>query len=928
MITVTSPFEDALKVSTRKEWKPTKKQERFIQVPFDIDEAGYGGALGAGKDICVNTLIFTTDGFKYLLDVHPGDTVFNNYGLPVSVIAESEIFEDHKCYELTFDSGEKIIAGEDHEWWVFTHKSRQEIFKRTEKYRAKRRESRPARGRLPLYRFKNRKKNLLKPPTGELIRTKDLVGGINPESIKVYNSYVGEVANLPLHPYVFGCWLGDGSSSDSRYTCGDSEILDRFVSLGYNLSSYEPQYSYRILGISSILRSLNVLNNKHIPKEYFMSHELQREELLQGIMDTDGHIISNGQCELTLTNKRLSDDTLTLIHSLGIKASRSTGRATLYGKDCGEKYVIHFSTTRDVFKLSRKLEKVKLVTRKTQDWHYIKEIKEVPTVKTKCIQVEGGIYVISKSFIPTHNSDVLMLLPLIYGFHEYPKYKGLFLRRTFPELEGEIIPRSREFFPSTGATYNVAKHRWEFPRGGMDIFGHMKDEKDVKKYDTLQAALIRWDESTSFTGFQYEYLTLRRNRSPVGFPFPPFTRWGSNPGNVGHSYFRKRFIDPCKTGGVVLRDAKTGARRIFIPATAEDNQHLLEANPKYFDKLQGITSEAERRAMILGDWYTFEGQVFNEFRMEPLQDEPENARHVIPPFDIPNWWPKLISIDWGFNAWCYIIWAALSPDNRVYIYRKYAVKGAKIRQWTRDLNSLTGAEMDNVRDIRICWSAMQDRGMDQTIFEQVSDALSEAGFKCTLTLGDKNRVAGKQLVHEYLRWNPLSSVKNIVGQYDPSLARKIERMYGTQAVKDYANFFTPEETERNLPKLQLFDVPTVSDSPKDEVPELADCIQTCVYDEDKIEDVKEFSGDDPYDCLRILLNAVRDYFGEASNEYVKQQKIGLAGNYLAQTGDQTGYYRRCEAAEISEKEVFSVRRQVSRFGGMSRMRGKARGFRH
>jgi len=99
-------------------------------------------------------------------------------------------------------------------------------------------------------------------------------------------------------------------------------------------------------------------------------------------------------------------------------------------------------------------------------------------------------------------SDVLMLCPLIWGLHEQPKYKGLFLRRTFPELEGEIIPRSKEFFPSTGAVYNEGKRRWTFPKGGLDIFGHCEAEKDVKKYDTLQATLLRWDEATSFTGYQ------------------------------------------------------------------------------------------------------------------------------------------------------------------------------------------------------------------------------------------------------------------------------------------------------------------------------------------------------------------------------------------------------------------------------------------
>ena len=513
-------------------------------------------------------------------------------------------------------------------------------------------------------------------------------------------------------------------------------------------------------------------------------------------------------------------------------------------------------------------------------------------------------------------SDVLMLLPLIYQLHEQPKFKGLFLRRTFPELEQEIIPRSMEFFPSTGAVYNIAKHRWEFPNGAMDFFGHLKDEKDVKKYDTGQFPLIRWDEATSFTKFQYEYITLRRNRSPVGYPFPPFTRWGSNPGNVGHTYFRKRFIDWCRTGGKVLIDKRTGSKRIFIPATAQDNPHLLITNPKYYQRLQGITSEAERRAMILGDWYTFEGQVFEEFRLEPLPDEPLNARHVVEPFTIPTWWPKIIGIDWGFKASTFVIWAAISPDGRIYIYRTYDVKKVKISQWSRDICLLTGNEIDNVRDVRICHSAVQDVGQEQTIFQQMAEAMEGVGFKCALTKGEKNRVGGKQLVHEYLRWKPLPNIKQVIGEYDTELANRIMRIHGESALQEYTNYFAPEVDEVNIPRLQIF-----SHSPEGrENSELVECIPSCVYDDVKKEDVKEFDGDDPYDCLRNLLYSVRDYFDVSSNEFQRHQNLGKASEYLAQTNDQTGFYRRAEFAERSQKENFSIRKmpKMRRFGRSSR----------
>ena len=525
-------------------------------------------------------------------------------------------------------------------------------------------------------------------------------------------------------------------------------------------------------------------------------------------------------------------------------------------------------------------------------------------------------------------SDVLMLMPLIYQFHENSKFKGLFLRRTFPELEQEIIPRSQEFYPSTGATYNISRHRWEWPNGALDIFGHLKEEKDVKKYDTGQFPLIRWDEATSFTGFQYEYLTIRRNRAPVGSGLPSFTRWGSNPGNVGHIYFRKRFIDPCKTGGKIIRDLKTGGQRIFIPATAQDNPHARAENPKYFKRLNEISSEAERRAMILGDWYTFEGQVFEEFRLEPMMDEPSTAQHVIEPFKVPSWWPRLISIDWGMKAYTFIIWWAISPEGRVFIYRCYAVKKVKIRQWARDMALLTDHK-DQVRDIGICFSANQDRGQDQTIYEQVAESLAESRFTCSLTLGDKNRVGGKQLVHEYLRWKPLPSIKEIIGDYDTQLARKIERIHGSDALQEYVKYFQPEEPEHNLPKLRIFsrDFENKDDCNK-ALDLLIECIPACVYDEVHKEDVKEFDGDDPYDCLRIGLYRLRDYFGDATNEHDKLQRIGMAAKVLKETNDQTAFYRACEAAEANERKGFSIRRKGRRFGSMQTVRRFAGAARH
>src|SRR4051812_1879762 len=70
-------------------------------------------------------------------------------------------------------------------------------------------------------------------------------------------------------------------------------------------------------------------------------------------------------------------------------------------------------------------------------------------------------------------SYILTLFPLIRGFYKYRGFKGIILRRKFPDLEREIIRLSKEWYPHTGAKYNEQKHTWEWPQYGSYVdFGH------------------------------------------------------------------------------------------------------------------------------------------------------------------------------------------------------------------------------------------------------------------------------------------------------------------------------------------------------------------------------------------------------------------------------------------------------------------------
>lgn len=507
-------------------------------------------------------------------------------------------------------------------------------------------------------------------------------------------------------------------------------------------------------------------------------------------------------------------------------------------------------------------------------------------------------------------SELLILLPLIYRFHEHPLFKGLIMRRTFPELDAEIIKRSVEWYPSTGGVYNESKREWRWPRGSSIKFGHAEKEQDVRKYDSAQYNYFAPDEATSFTEFQYRFLTFSRVRSRSS-DLPAIVRPATNPGNIGHVYFRDRFVTPLRdTGKIIIKDKRTGLLRAFIQATIKDNPHLLAANPQYVQMLENLP-EAEKRAKLLGDWYTFTGQVFNEFRVEPLQDEPENAQHVISPFDIPSWWPRVIGIDWGFEAMTWIGWGAISPKGQVFVYREYAEKGKLTKNWIADFINATCEsveERDAVKRISICHSATQNRGEPLNIISQVRAAVLEANISATVGLGSKGRINKKLNLHEYLRWRPKVDVLAKYGQpFDPSVAEKIFRLYGTQKYEEYLAIYKEAEPETNLPKLQIFN----------RCQEVIKAIPSCVYEDKAIngkssEDVKEFEGDDPYDGICILLDGVKDYMIEHATELGKMKEQEDARVKLYTSGDQTAFYRRMEILERGNKESFGVRR-ASRF---------------
>jgi hypothetical protein len=493
-------------------------------------------------------------------------------------------------------------------------------------------------------------------------------------------------------------------------------------------------------------------------------------------------------------------------------------------------------------------------------------------------------------------SELLLMLPIVHGFHKHPEYKQVLMRRTTKQLKKEVVPRSFEIYPRFGGTFNESDMVWTFPRpdqfgsgakntGAKVYMAHCENDKDVHIYDSMQINVFSPDEITSLTYQIYTYIALTRVRSSTR-DLPSVIRAAGMPGDVGHAFVKARFIDGCPEGGKILL-GRGGIKRVFIHATLLDNPYI---DPDYISMLNALP-EAEKQAKLYGAWDAYLGQVFSEFRDVHYEDEPDNALHLIPEFDIPSWWPKVVAIDWGYNAMCSIGWGAVSPTQRLYVYRHQMFRGKKIEEWAPLVKYYV--EKDKPQEIVICHSAAQNRGDPHSIVDQVALALNHP-----VSLGVRDRISGKTLVHEYLRWKQKEVPIAEQGIYSEERAAWIIRNKGMAEYQQYLRSFDSVwQPEDNLPRLQFFDIP--------EVKVICDAIKACVYAKDmkdgkKQEDVAEFDGDDPYDMLRMMLHCVDRFFQSAENQQEKLDRLAEIQRKFEQTQDMTSYYRNMARVEAGE----------------------------
>ena len=351
-------------------------------------------------------------------------------------------------------------------------------------------------------------------------------------------------------------------------------------------------------------------------------------------------------------------------------------------------------------------------------------------------------------------SYAMLIDPLRFAHRS--AHRALILRRSMPELR-ELIDKSRELYPQAfpGCKYKEVEKLWNFPSGAKVEFGFLERDADVYRYQGQAYSWIGFDEITHLpTEFGWNYLASRlRTTDPK---ITPYMRCTANPGGVGATWVKKRYIDPYPPNESFLgADLLT---RKFIPARLEDNPYL--AYDGRYEQMLKALPPTQRKQLLEGNWDVNEGAAFTEF---------DNDVHVITPFEIPISWERIKGIDYGYASESACIWGVVDQsDGTLIIYRELYQKNLTGQDLGERITQMELSDPYAVQGVldTAAWARTGTTG------PTVGESLVRAGHK--LRRADKNRIQGKIQIHEYLKIQQSGRPRLQIFNTCPNLIRELQ----------------------------------------------------------------------------------------------------------------------------------------------------------
>lgn len=365
------------------------------------------GPARTGKCLDVTTPIPTPDGWTTMGELRAGDVVFGTDGQPTRVEVAHPVLTDLPCYEVEFSDGSTLVADSEHLWGV------ERFYWKEPNWRY---EVRSTASMLDDFRYSMR------------------VNGRGRFRYRVRNAQPIELPpkNLLIDPYLLGAWLGNGATNGAKLSSHKDDAPHyeaAILQAGYAVRSVPEKgnvvstfidpngVSDSVFGsFREQLKCLNLLGDKHIPKEYLRGSLEQRLALLRGLMDTDGYagVADHVGVEFSTTTDALKDGVMELARSIGLRP-RATEKISTWVYKGERKFGTAWRVTFlpdgiEVFTLARKRSKCPHAEIDI-GFRQIVDIRPVESRPVRCIKVAAAnsLFLAGEGYVPTHNTAALVL---------------------------------------------------------------------------------------------------------------------------------------------------------------------------------------------------------------------------------------------------------------------------------------------------------------------------------------------------------------------------------------------------------------------------------------------------------------------------------------------------------------------------------------
>lgn len=424
------------------------------------------GAIGLGKAQPLNAQVLTADGYRAMGSLKVGEKVFGPDGELHKILGVYPQGKKRVC-KVSFSDGTSTECCDEHLWTVFDVE---------------------------------RQKTLT-------LETKELIPNIKRKLKHNSNKYKIPITSpinfkgqaVLIDPYTLGVLIGDGSltTNSLSFASADEEIVNEVrqgISKSFEVRVLKNKFTYSICKIKnntiynpirktqiptpneyvSYIKELGLntkAENKHIPTQYLYNTVESRIALLQGLMDTDGHISKDGALiEFTTVSEQLRDDFVTLVQSLGGTCHIRTKIPSYISKKTGDRiygkrsYNIGIKLPKSIcpFRLTRK--KDRLNAKALDPFRYITNIEYIEDKECQCIYIDSKEHLyLTNDFIVTHNTLVAVVAQLyllyrmmclkdpyqFYGLQSIDKITFSMLNVTIEAAQGVGWSKAQELIQSS-----------------------------------------------------------------------------------------------------------------------------------------------------------------------------------------------------------------------------------------------------------------------------------------------------------------------------------------------------------------------------------------------------------------------------------------------------------------------------------------------